>query len=247
MGPSQQFESWSAEEILAWAIRRFGPSLAIATSFQKEGMVLLDMGWRISPAVRVFTLDTGFLPAETIGMIETVRKRYGISVETVRPDPDEVRAMVAAHGEQLFLQAVPLRRLCCQVRKVRPLDGKLATLAAWVTGLRRVQHETRAGVPKVDGAGTLKISPLADWSEDDVERYTREHDVPVHPLYAQGYTSIGCATCTRAVRAGEDPRAGRWWWEEGAAKECGIHFSPDGRLERQMDVLLRDLVGGKRG
>src|ERR1022692_3232671 len=133
--------------------------------------------------------------------------------------------------------SVPARQRCCDVRKVRPLERKLATLKAWATGLRRDQAETRADVPKVERglAGPLKICPLADWSAGDVEEYIALHDVPVHPLYARGYTSIGCAPCTRAIQAGESGRAGRWWWEEDAKKECGIHFAADGSVAR--DIL----------
>jgi adenylyl-sulfate kinase len=144
---------------------------------------------------------------------------------------------VAFHGPNLFYSSVPARQRCCDVRKVRPLERKLATLKAWATGLRRDQAETRADVPKVERglAGPLKICPLADWSAGDVEEYIALHDVPVHPLYARGYTSIGCAPCTRAIQVGESGRAGRWWWEEDAKKECGIHFAPDGSVAR--DIL----------
>ena len=132
-----------------------------------------------------------------------------------------------------FYNSVESRQLCCEIRKVRPLTRKLRTLRAWATGLRRAQSETRAAVPKVEEAdGRIKISPLADWSAEQVEHYIREHDVPVHPLYARGYTSIGCAPCTRGVGAGEAERAGRWWWEEDAKKECGIHFAADGTATR---------------
>jgi adenylyl-sulfate kinase len=232
-----RFEAASAADILSWAIETFGDSLAIATSFQKEGMVILDLASRISSAVRVFTLDTGRLPDETYRMMETVRQRYGIPVEIIFPERDDVEQLVAFHGPNLFYSSVPARQRCCDVRKVRPLERKLATLKAWATGLRRDQAETRADVPKVERglAGPLKICPLADWSAGDVEEYTALHDVPVHPLYARGYTSIGCAPCTRAIQAGESGRAGRWWWEEDAKKECGIHFAADGSVAR--DIL----------
>jgi adenylyl-sulfate kinase len=232
-----RFEAASASEILSWAIETFGDSFAIATSFQKEGMVILDLASRISSAVRVFTLDTGRLPDETYRMMETVRQRYGIPVEIIFPERDEVEQLVAFHGPNLFYSSVPARQRCCDVRKVRPLERKLETLKAWAAGLRREQAETRAEVPKVARgvAGPTKICPLADWSADGVEEYIARHGVPVHPLYAQGYTSIGCAPCTRAIRAGESGRAGRWWWEEDAKKECGIHFAPDGSVAR--DIL----------
>ena len=233
-----RFEAASASDILSWTIDTFGDSFAIATSFQKEGMVILDIASRISPAVRVFTLDTGRLPDETYLMMETVRQRYGIPVEIIFPERDDVEQLVAIHGPNLFYSSLPARKRCCDVRKVRPLERKLETLKAWATGLRREQAETRAAVPKVDpdATGRLKICPLADWDAARVEEYIEKHDVPVHPLYARGYTSIGCAPCTRAVQPGESERAGRWWWEEDAKKECGIHFAPDGSVMRDMVV-----------
>ena len=197
-------------------------------------------GWRFSisppafrPRVRVFTLDTGRLPAETFRMIETVRKHYGIDTEIVQPDAEEVRSLVALRGRDLFYESVDARRACCDVRKVRPLERKLVTLSAWATGVRREQSELRAEVPKLDLTATpVKLNPLADWTAAQVDEYTRANNVPVHPLYARGYTSVGCAPCTRAVLPGEDVRAGRWWWERDAHKECGIHFLPDGTLRR---------------
>jgi phosphoadenosine phosphosulfate reductase len=230
-----RFEAASASDVLSWAIDAFGDTFAIATSFQKEGMVILDLASRISVAVRVFTLDTGRLPDETYRMMETVRQRYGIPVEIIFPERDEVENLVALHGPNLFYSSVPSRQRCCDVRKVRPLERKLATLNAWATGLRRDQADTRAGVAKVerDPSGRIKICPLADWNASRVEQYIEQHDVPVHPLYAHGYTSIGCAPCTRAVQPGESERAGRWWWEEDAKKECGIHFAPDGTVARE--------------
>jgi len=229
--------------VLEWAIRRYGSRLAIATSFQAGGMVIVDMAWRISPDIRVFTLDTGRLPVETYRMIDTVQERYGIPVEIVLPDQGEIESMVSRHGMDLFYREVPLRMLCCHMRKVRPLERKLAELDAWVTGLRREQSESRAEVDKVESVdGRVKISPLADWSREQVDAYIREHDVPMHPLYAQGYTSIGCAPCTRAVTTGERERAGRWWWELDAQEECGIHFTADGKAERAVDVLVSEIV-----
>jgi len=228
-----QFEAASASKILGWAIETYGESFAIATSFQKEGMVLVDMAARIAPHSRVFTLDTCRLPAETYRMIETVRERYGIATEIVLPDAAEVREMVTAGGENLFYQSVESRRLCCDIRKVRPLERKLSTLRAWATGIRRDQSETRAHTPKVELYATpVKINPLADWTAAQIEEYTRANHVPVHPLYERGYASIGCAPCTRAIEPGDDQRAGRWWWEQDANKECGIHFDSDGKVRR---------------
>jgi adenylyl-sulfate kinase len=228
-----EFERSTAPEILSWAIDAFGDSFAIATSFQKEGMVIVDMASRISSSVRVFTLDTGRLPDETYRILETVRRRYGITVEVVFPERAEVEQLVTLHGPNLFYSSVQSRERCCEIRKVRPLARKLDTLKAWASGLRRDQSPTRAAIPKVSREdGRVKINPLADWTARQVGDYIREFQVPVHPLYERGYTSIGCAPCTRAVEPGEDERAGRWWWEQDAKKECGIHFAPDGSVRR---------------
>ena len=228
--------------MLAWALATFRDSLAVSTSFQKEGMVVIDMAARIDPRVRVFTIDTGRLPEETHQMMETVRQRYGIRVEIVFPEAAEVESMIATHGPNLFYREVSLRKLCCHVRKVRPLERKLATLQAWAVGLRRSQMDSRANTPKVEMRdGVVKISPLADWSKPEVEEYIRLHDVPVHPLYAKGFPSIGCGPCTRAVFACEDERAGRWWWEQEGEKECGIHITPSGQVMRQVDALLSEI------
>jgi thioredoxin-dependent adenylylsulfate APS reductase len=235
-------ESATAEEVLSWALSAYGDSLAISTSFQKEGMVVIDMATRINPRVRVFTIDTGRLPEETHQMMETVRQRYGIPVEIVFPEASEVESMIATHGPNLFYREVTLRKLCCHIRKVRPLDRKLATLSAWVVGLRRSQTESRADIAKVESRDAIvKISPLADWTSHDVDDYILRHDVPVHPLYAKGFPSIGCGPCTRATFDCEDQRAGRWWWEQNTEKECGIHIAPSGQIVRQVDALLAQI------
>ena len=226
-------DSAPALEILNWAVATYGDKFAIATSFQKEGMVIVDMAARVTSHPRVFTLETGRLPGETLQMVDIVRERYGVAVEMVLPDPAEVDRMIAEHGRDLFYASVENRRLCCEIRKVRPLERKLRELRAWATGLRREQSETRAAVNRLEEVdGRMKISPLADWSAAQVDSYTRENNVPVHPLYARGYASIGCAPCTRAILPGEEERAGRWWWEENARKECGIHFTVDGLAKR---------------
>ena len=231
----QEIEGRNASAILEWAVGTYGTRFAIATSFQKEGMAIVDLASRLSASVRVFTLDTGRLPEETYLMMETVRRRYGIQVEVVFPDPPDIEQLVTLHGPNLFYASVQARERCCAARKVRPLHRKLETLKAWAAGLRREQADTRAAIPKVDRVeGRIKLHPLADWTSAQLEEYIRRYDVPVHTLYARGYSSIGCAPCTRAVEAGESERAGRWWWEEDAKKECGIHFAPDGSVTRDM-------------
>jgi phosphoadenosine phosphosulfate reductase len=243
----ERLERTEAPQLLEWALAEFGQSLAIATAFQAEGMVILDMASRVARDVRVFTLDTGRLPEETYRMMDTVRERYGIAVETVSPDAAEVEAMVGLHGPNLFRREVPLRKLCCEIRKVRPLERKLRELRAWVTGLRRGQDNSRSEVRKIESIdGRLKLNPLADWTGDQVREYVQQHGVPMHPLYAAGYRSIGCAPCTRPVQPGEDERAGRWWWEQEADKECGIHFTLQGKAERRLDVLLSEVLEARR-
>jgi thioredoxin-dependent adenylylsulfate APS reductase len=203
--------------------------MAISAAGGVDGMVLIDMAWRLNPDIRVFTLDTGRLPPETYALFEEIRERYDIAVEFEYPDTTAVATLVNREGPNLMYRGVDLRLACCTVRKVEPLKRKLATLDAWVAGLRREQWASRKNIAKVeldrDHGGIVKLNPLADWTLDQVWAYVREREVPYHELFDHGYTSIGCAPCTRPVIEGEPERAGRWWWEEDTAKECGIHCS----------------------
>lgn len=214
------------EAVLRWAFESYS-RVAIVASFQAESSVIIDIASRIRHDVRVLTLDTGRLPQETHDMLDTVRDRYGIEVEVITPDPSDVQEIVAAHGIDLFYTSVENRRLCCEVRKTRPLGRALENLDAWITGIRRDQGPTRAGTQVVgvddQHGGIAKIAPLADWSRAQVWDYIRKNDLPYHSLYDRGYTSIGCAPCTRPTAIGEDERAGRWWWEQDEKKECGLH------------------------
>jgi thioredoxin-dependent adenylylsulfate APS reductase len=224
-----RFEHASAEEILSWALEQFHPRMAISAAGGADGMVIVDMAWRINPEVRVFTLDTGRLPPETYTLFEEIRDRYGINVEFEFPDRTQVEELVNLKGPNLMYKSLENRLACCDIRKVLPLKRKLATLDAWVAGLRRDQWRTRKNVAKVeldrDHGGIVKVNPVADWGADDVWDYIRKNEVPYHQLFDEGYTSIGCAPCTRPVAPGESERAGRWWWEEQTDKECGIHCS----------------------
>ena len=226
---ADRFEHAGAEEFLRWALERFHPRMAISAAGGVDGLAMIDMAWRIDPRVRVFTLDTGRLPPETYALFEEVRDRYGINVEFEFPDRQQVERMMFVSGPNLMYRSVDDRIRCCEIRKVEPLKRKLATLDAWVSGLRRDQWKTRKNVAKVeldhDHGGIVKLNPLADWSAEDVWDYVRKNDVPYHELFDHGYTSIGCAPCTRPVQPGEDERAGRWWWEQDTDKECGIHCS----------------------
>jgi len=229
----EELQSHTAAELVAWAVRTYGDSFGISNSFQKEDMILVDLAARAGGPFRVFTLDTGRLHEETYRMMEAVKERYGVRVEPAFPDRADVEQMIASHGPNLFYTSIEARKLCCEVRKVRPLERKLAEFRAWATGLRREQTQARAGIRKAEQAGgRLKLNPLADWTSAQVEEYTAANGLPVHPLYARGYASIGCAPCTRAIEPGEPERAGRWWWEQGGARECGIHFAPDGSVRR---------------
>ena len=237
------YDDAPAQEILEWALDRFHPRMAISEGGGAEGMAILDMAVRIRPDVRVFTIDTGRLPQETYDLMERVRERYGISVEVLFPDRKAVEGLVNRHGPNLMYRAVDLRLLCCQVRKVQPLVKYLSGLDAWATGLRREQWASRAEVRKIeidhDHGGIAKVNPLADWTKREVWDYIRANDVPYHALFDQGYTSIGCAPCTRPVAAGEQDRAGRWWWETNAPKECGIHCSINtGGFEHELNALI---------
>ncbi len=241
----------TAQEILRWGLAEFQDGMAICTSFQASGSVILDMAAELAgPAVRVFSIDTGRLHEETYALIEEIRKRYGITVELVVPDADELSSMLTIYGPNCFFEDRAKRRLCCEIRKVRTLKRRLATLDAWVTGLRRDQAFTRAEVQQVavdeEHGGILKLAPLAAWTDQQVFEYAERRSVPLHPLYAQGYTSIGCRPCTRASRPGEGARAGRWWWEKDSDRECGMHFSAGGRVRREFDLLLDNVLPARR-
>lgn len=200
----------------------------LATSMAAEDMVLthaiLSRGVRIG----IFTLETGRLHAETLGMLDRVQERYGYRIEAFYPDPAAVSHYVDTYGLNAFYESIDLRKACCGIRKVEPLNRALSGVEAWVTGQRREQSVTRTALDHVehDAARNIeKYNPLADWTEADVWAYLDSFDVPVNPLHARGYPSIGCEPCTRAVRVGEDSRAGRWWWESRDSKECGLHVT----------------------
>ena len=207
----------------------FSP-VALASSLSIEDMVITDAIARFQLPIEVFVLNTGRLHSETLAVLEETRARYRIALNIYEPDSRAVEQYVAAHGRDAFYGSVELRKRCCELRKVEPLRRALAGKRAWITGQRREHAASRAALPESEfdlDNGLHKFNPLAAWSEADVWQYVRTHQVPYNRLYDQGYRSIGCAPCTRPVVAGEDPRAGRWWWEHEEKKECGIHMNPN--------------------
>ncbi len=232
------------QDVIAWSLETFGDHIAIVSSLQADSMAVLDMAYRLKPDVHVITVDTWRLPRATLKFLDQVREHYpDARWEVLSPDAREVEAMVARHEPDLFYKAVPLRLLCCQIRKVRPLLSALQGLDAWFTGLRRDQWASRANIKKVeldhDHDGIVKVNPLADWTKEEVWEYLEHNGVPVHPLYEQGYTSIGCEPCTRPIEVGEQDRSGRWWWETNAPKECGMHCAIEtGGLEHELEALI---------
>ena len=232
---SKDLEDLTTAEIVTWALERFSPRVGLACSFQAEESVLIDLMHRVRGAdFRLFTLDTGRLNQETYDCMDAIRERYGVQIEVFFPEATAVEKMVRENGLNLFYNSVELRKLCCGIRKVEPLNRALKNLDAWMTGLRWEQAVTRVDVRKVeldkDHGDIVKVNPLVDWSYDDVWEYILKNNLPYNRLHKQGYPSIGCAPCTRAVKPGEDPRAGRWWWENPNTKECGLHVNAETKV-----------------
>jgi phosphoadenosine phosphosulfate reductase len=203
----------------------FSP-VALASSLSAEDMVITDTIARFQLPIEVFVLNTGRLHSETLALLEETRARYRMAINVYEPDARAVEQYVLSHGRDAFYGSVELRKRCCELRKVEPLRRALAGKRAWITGQRREHAVSRAALAESEfdlDNGLHKFNPLAAWSEADVWQHVRTHQVPYNRLYDQGYRSIGCAPCTRPVVAGEDPRAGRWWWEIAEHKECGLH------------------------
>ncbi|MCM2566625.1 phosphoadenylyl-sulfate reductase [Janthinobacterium kumbetense] len=227
----------ATEQTLTRIAADFSPAV-FASSLAAEDMVLTDMILKAKLPIGIFSLETGRLHQETLAVLDKVKARYDHDITLYRPQPEAVAAYVEQNGLNAFYNSVEMRRECCRIRKVEPLGRALAGNKAWVTGQRRAQSTTRAElhVQEEDAAhGMTKFNPLADWSEEDVWAYIRANDVPYNALHDQGYPSIGCEPCTRAVQPGEDVRAGRWWWENPDSKECGLHMV-DGKLIRIKSV-----------
>ncbi len=215
-----------AEALLRALVERNGRAVRLASSLGAEDQVLSHMLLGIDPRASIFVLDTGRLHQETYDLMARMMSRYRMRFEVLFPAAEAVQEMVRDAGPNLFYAGVEARQRCCAVRKVEPLRRALRGAAAWITGLRREQSAGRSRTPFVEWDaehGAIKANPLADWTRDRVWDYLRAHGVPYNLLHDRGFASIGCAPCTRAVEPGEDPRAGRWWWEWDAAKECGLH------------------------
>ncbi|WP_454773920.1 phosphoadenylyl-sulfate reductase [Janthinobacterium tructae] len=227
----------ATEQTLARIAAEFSPAV-FASSLAAEDMVLTDMILKAKLPIGIFSLETGRLHQETLAVLDKVKTRYDHDITLYRPQPEAVATYVEQNGLNAFYNSVEMRRECCRIRKVEPLGRALAGNKAWITGQRRAQSTTRAElhVQEDDAAHAMtKFNPLADWSEQDVWDYIRANDVPYNALHDQGYPSIGCEPCTRAVQPGEDVRAGRWWWENPDSKECGLHMV-DGKLIRIKSV-----------
>lgn len=209
------------------------PDLVLANSLGAEDMVITHAIYEAGLPISVFILDTGRLHTETVSLIDQVEQRYGIQIERFYPDEEAVAEYVGQHGAFAFYESLELRKRCCEIRKVLPLRRALAGRSAWITGQRREQAATRSGLSlREDDTvfGLVKFNPLVEWTEADVWREIRARDVLYNPLHDAGYPSIGCDPCTRPIRPGEDPRAGRWWWEQADQKECGLHAGNLGRV-----------------
>jgi phosphoadenosine phosphosulfate reductase len=219
----------NAREVVARALERLHPHIALASSFSLEDAVVLDLMMSVRKDARVFALDTGRLNPETYECAEALRRRYGVRIEWYFPKHDTVETLEREKGLFSFKESVENRKECCGIRKVEPLNRALSGLHGWITGLRREQSVTRTDLAAFETdashGGIIKVNPLANWTLDDLWAYAREHKLPHNRLYDIGYTSIGCAPCTRAIEPGEDQRAGRWWWENPEHKECGLHLN----------------------
>lgn len=219
------YETMSIGERLTFLTRgRRNP--VFTTSLGLEDQVLTAALAETVPSVRIVTLETGRLFDETLALIAQTEERYGITIERFRPDSEKLADYIEQHGLNGFYESIEARHACCGVRKLEPLARALEGADLWITGLRRGQSGNRAAAPFAawdSGRALLKANPLADWDLETIQAFADAHAVPVNPLHARGYPSIGCEPCTRAIKPGEDERAGRWWWENDEKRECGLH------------------------
>jgi phosphoadenosine phosphosulfate reductase len=218
---------FATESILRQGVELAAGPVQLASSFSVEDIVLIDLVHHLQLPIGLFAIDTGRLNEETYEVADAVVSRYGVKIEWYFPQAEAVQALEGEKGLFSFRESLENRHECCRIRKVEPLARALAPLSGWVTGLRREQGVTRSQIAaiEIDAAhgNIVKINPLLDWSEAEVWDYAKRERLPLNRLHHQGYPSIGCAPCTRAIQVGEDVRAGRWWWENPEHKECGLH------------------------
>jgi len=240
---SEKLEQYRAETagldaaaLLGWGLKTFGvDKIALASSLGSEDQVLTDMILVENSKARIFTLDTGRQFPENYEVIQECINKYGFSYEICFPEPSDIIELISVKGPNLFYNSIQDRKACCEVRKMKPLRKKLATVDCWVTGLRRQQSITRTDFHAVEWDENFKIykiNPLIEWKEENLWEYILENGVPYNKLHDIGFPSIGCQPCTRAVKHGEDIRAGRWWWETPEQKECGLHWK-DGKIVKK--------------
>jgi phosphoadenosine phosphosulfate reductase len=223
---NKQFEHGTPEDLLRYFLKEFKGKIALSSSMSIEDQLLTEMVVNIDPDARIFTLDTGRLFPETYDLIDRTSKKYKKNIEVYFPESKEVEEMVREKGINLFYSSIENRKYCCDIRKLRPLARAMKSLEVWITGLRHEQSVTRTDMKMVEwdeNNNLIKLNPLINWTEDEVWHRIKERNIPYNPLHKKGYISIGCQPCTRAILPGEDPRAGRWWWENPDTRECGLH------------------------
>lgn len=223
---NQKFQNSNAQEIIEYFIKEYGQDAALSSSLGAEDQVLTDMILKVDKNANIFTLDTGRLHPETYDVMDATNLKYGVKLNVFFPLNEKVEELYQKQGINGHFESIENRKNCCNIRKMEPLRRALKPLKVWITGLRAAQSVTRTDMPIVEydeNFGVIKVNPLINWSEEDVWNYIKQNNVPYNKLHDQGFPSIGCAPCTRAIKDGENIRAGRWWWENPEHKECGLH------------------------
>lgn len=223
---NEQLKALEPEKVIQYFLEEFKSKIAFSSSLGAEDQVLTHMICDIDKTTRIFTLDTGRMFPETYKLIEKTNSRYKIKIEIFFPDYNQVEKLVHEKGINLFYESVENRKQCCHIRKIEPLKRAFKGLDVWICGLRREQSVTRTANQMVEWDeqnGMLKVNPIIDWTESQVWDYIRKNNIPYNDLHDKGFPSIGCQPCTRAIKPGENVRAGRWWWENPDKKECGLH------------------------
>ncbi|QKF83469.1 phosphoadenylyl-sulfate reductase [Halarcobacter ebronensis] len=223
---NERFAKAEATEVLEYFLKEYGKEAALSSSLGAEDQVLTDMIFKINKESNIFTLDTGRLHPETYDVMDATNLKYGVKLNVFFPDKTKVEELYQTQGINGHFESIENRKRCCNIRKIEPLKRALKPLKVWITGLRASQSITRVDMPVVEwdeNFQVIKVNPLINWSEEDVWDYIKKNSVPYNKLHDKGFPSIGCAPCTRAIKEGEDIRAGRWWWENPEHKECGLH------------------------